>query len=139
MHIEIMNGHNGLKRAPLFIAVTAIPVVGNHEFQQTSALQSRELSIQWRPQFTLPVEEALDSKLHETVYTVEYQDIQIIVLNSTSQLQEQTEYLEQQLKNSTAKWKIVTCHHSVFSPAEGRNFQFARDHWKPLFDSYGVT
>lgn len=117
---------------------TAIPVVGNHEFQRTSSLRSRELSIQWRPQFTLPVEEALDSKLHETVYTVEYQDIQIIVLNSTDELKEQTEYLEQQLKNSTAKWKIVTCHHSVFSPAEGRNFQFARDHWKPLFDTYGV-
>ena len=117
---------------------TAIPVVGNHEFQRTSSLRSRELSIQWRPQFTLPVEEALDSKLHETVHTVEYQDIQIIVLNSTDELKEQTEYLEQQLKNSTAKWKIVTCHHSVFSPAEGRNFQFARDHWKPLFDTYGV-
>lgn len=117
---------------------TAIPVVGNHEFQRTARLKPKRLSIQWRPQFTLPIENDLDPKLHETVYTVNYQDIQIIVLNSTDQLKEQTEYLENQLKNSTAKWKIVTSHHSVFSPAEGRNFQFARDHWKPLFDKYGV-
>ena len=34
------------------------------------------------PQFTLPVEEQLDSSLHESVYTVDYQDIRIIVLNS---------------------------------------------------------
>jgi predicted phosphodiesterase len=117
---------------------TAIPVVGNHEFQRTLALKPKQLSIQWRPQFTLPVEEQLSSKLHETVYTVDYQDVQIIVLNSTDKLEEQTAYLEEKLKNSTAKWKIVTCHHSVFSPAEGRNFQFARDNWKPLFDKYGV-
>lgn len=117
---------------------TAIPVVGNHEFMRTAGLKPRKLSIQWRPQFTLPVEEDLDSKLHETVYSVNYQDIHIIVLNSTDKLKEQTDYIEGQLKNSTAKWKIVTCHHSVFSPAKGRNFQFARDHWKPLFDKYGV-
>ncbi|RNC79637.1 MAG: metallophosphoesterase family protein [Balneola sp.] len=117
---------------------TAIPVVGNHEFMRTGNLKSRRLSIQWRPQFTLPVEEDLNSKLHETVYTVNYQDILIIVLNSTDELEEQTDYIEEQLKNNTAKWKIVTCHHSVFSPAKGRNFQFARDNWKPLFDKYGV-
>ncbi len=117
---------------------TAIPVVGNHEFMRTGTLTPRRLSIQWRPQFTLPVEEELDEDLYETVYTVDYQDIQIIVLNSNEELEEQTEYLENALKNSTAKWKIVTCHHSVFSPAEGRNFQFARDHWKPLLDKYGV-
>ncbi|MCR9133424.1 MAG: metallophosphoesterase family protein [bacterium] len=117
---------------------TAIPVVGNHEFMRKGTLKSRELSMQWRPQFTLPEETDLDPELHETVYSVHYQDIHIIVLNSTDQLEQQTEFLEQQLKNSTAKWKIVTCHHSVFSPAKGRNFQFARDNWKPLFDKYGV-
>jgi len=53
-------------------------------------------------------------------------------------LNEQTSYLEEQLRNCSAKWKIVTCHHSVFSPARKRNFQFGRDEWKPLFDKYGV-
>ena len=120
---------------------TAIPVVGNHEFQRFDGYEGslpRRLSIQWRPQFTLPVEDNLDSRLHETVYTVEYQDILILVLNSTGQLEKQTEYIKQKLSNSNAKWKIVTNHHSVFSPAEGRDFEYARKVWKPLFEKYGV-
>ena len=120
---------------------TAIPVVGNHEFQSIDGyggVKPRRLSIQWRPQFNLPVEHTLDSKLHETVYSVEYQDILIVVLNSTGNLQEQTQYIEEKLRNSNAKWKIVASHHSVFSPAKGRDFEYARKKWKPLFDKYGV-
>lgn len=117
---------------------TAIPVVGNHEFRPIAMGKGKKLSIQWRPQFTLPIEESLDPEFHETVYTVDYQDIRIIVLNSNTKLQEQTSYIEKQLKNSTAKWHIITCHHSVFSPAKGRDFEFARKNWKPLFDKYNV-
>jgi predicted phosphodiesterase len=117
---------------------TAIPVVGNHEFLPIASKETRELSIQWRPQFTLPVEKSLNPKLHETVYTVDYQDIRIIVLNSNDLLKEQTQYVEEQLRTSSAKWNIVTCHHSVFSPARGRDFEFARKNWKPLFDKYNV-
>ena len=117
---------------------TTIPVVGNHEFQSTSRSSPKRVSIQWRPQFTLPVEEGLDSKLHETIYTVNYQDVLILVLNSTDFLEKQTEYIQEKLSNSDAKWKIVTCHHSVFSPAQGRDFEYARKNWKPLFDKYGV-
>ncbi len=117
---------------------TAIPVVGNHEFWSLLKGEARQLSIQWRPQFTLPVEEDLEPSLHETVYTIDYQDIRIVVLNSNEKLETQTEYLEKQLMNSDAKWKIITCHHSVFSPAKGRDFQFARQNWKPLMDKYGV-
>ncbi len=117
---------------------TAIPVVGNHEFRPLEEGNPRQLSIQWRPQFTLPVEQSLPSELHETVYSVDYQDMRIIVLNSSQKLEEQTEYIEAQLKNSSKKWNIITCHHSVFSPAKGRDFQFARENWKPLFDKYNV-
>ncbi|MFH4966566.1 metallophosphoesterase family protein [Gaetbulibacter sp. M240] len=117
---------------------TAIPVVGNHEFSPLEKGEPRKLSIQWRPQFTLPVEQSLPSEIHETVYTVDYQDIRIIVLNSNEELEMQTEYIEKQLKSSSKKWNIITCHHSVFSPAKGRDFQFAREYWKPLFDKYNV-
>tara|TARA_B100001173_G_scaffold311778_1_gene330169 strand:+ start:1278 stop:2630 length:1353 start_codon:yes stop_codon:yes gene_type:complete len=120
---------------------TAIPVVGNHEFQRFDGYEGslpRRLSIQWRPQFTLPIEENLDSSLHETVYSVEYQDILILVLNSTGQLEKQTDYIKEKLTNTDAKWKIVTNHHSVFSPAEGRDFEYARKVWKPMFEKYGV-
>ncbi|WP_281613094.1 FN3 domain-containing metallophosphoesterase family protein [Flammeovirga sp. SubArs3] len=117
---------------------TAIPVVGNHEFRGMTKGAPKRLSIQWRPQFTLPVEKELSKELHETVYTVDYQDIRIIVLNSTDKLEEQVEYVENQLKDCTAKWKIITCHHSIFAPAKGRNFQFGRDKWKPILDKYNV-
>jgi len=117
---------------------TAIPVVGNHEFRPINEGESRKLSLQWQPQFTLPIEKDLNPQLHETVYTVDYQDTRIIVLNSNDALEAQTDYIEKQLKNCTAKWKIITCHHSVFSPAKGRDFQFAREHWKPLIDKHGV-
>ena len=116
---------------------TAVPAVGNHEFSPVNG-GSRKVSIQWRPQFTLPVERSLAPELHETVYTVDYQDVRIIVLNSNENLEQQTKYLEDQLKNCTARWKIVTCHHSVFSPAKGRDFKFARENWKPLLDKYKV-
>lgn len=117
---------------------TAIPVLGNHEFYRLDEGQPRQVSIQWRPQFTLPVEASLPEELHETVYTVDYQDVRIIVLNSNDMLEEQTIYLENQLKSSTAKWNILSCHHSIFSPAKGRDFAFARENWKPLLDQYNV-
>ncbi|MEC3905751.1 metallophosphoesterase family protein [Tamlana sp. 2201CG12-4] len=117
---------------------TAIPVVGNHEFRPIAKGESKKLAIQWRPQFTLPVEKDLSPELHETVYTIDYQDVRIIVLNSNDKLEEQTQYIEKQLKDSSAKWNIITCHHSVFSPAKGRDFKFARQHWKPLLDKYNV-
>ena len=117
---------------------TAIPVVGNHEFRPTAQGEARKLAIQWRPQFTLPIEEKIDPALHETVYTIDYQDVRIIVLNSNDKLEQQTDYIEKQLKASKAKWNIITCHHSVFSPARGRDFEFARKNWKPLMDKYNV-
>ena len=117
---------------------TAMPAVGNHEFQAVAKDEARKLSIQWRPQFTLPVEKQLPPSLGETVYTVDYQGVRFVVLNSNEQLESQTQYLEAKLKGSQARWNIIVCHHSVFSPAKGRNFQFARDHWKPLLDKYGV-
>ena len=117
---------------------TAIPVVGNHEFRPLEEGADRQLALQWRPQFNLPIESNLSPALHETVYTVDYQDVRIVVLNSNSNLEEQSAYIEEQFKNSEAKWKILTCHHSIFSPAKGRDFQFAREEWQPLLEEYGI-
>ena len=66
---------------------TAIPVVGNHEFRPKAKGESRELALQWRPQFTLPIEKQLNETLHETGYTVDYQAIRIIVLNSNDKFE----------------------------------------------------
>ncbi len=117
---------------------TALPVAGNHEFQPLGDGDSRSLSIQWRPQFTLETPDLVPENLHETVYSVVYQGMQFLALNSNESLEEQMTFLEQELENSSARWKVVVCHHSIFSPAKGRDFEFGRKKWKPLLDRYGV-
>jgi len=102
----INNAHTDLQWAGWFKAGgflhsqwSGVPVTGNHEYKNLPALtQGRVVSMLWRPQFTLPVEEDLPEKLHETVYTVEYQGLQLIVLNSNEFIEEQTAYLERKLK-----------------------------------------
>ncbi|MCH2174770.1 MAG: fibronectin type III domain-containing protein [Lentisphaeria bacterium] len=117
---------------------TGIPVLGNHEFMKVRGDGPREPSIQWRPQFTLPVETSLPESIHETVYTVDYQGMRIIVLNTLMQVDAQTKYIEDQLKDCDARWKVIACHYSIFSPGKGRDFRHGRTTWKPLLDKYGV-
>ncbi|WP_166422387.1 metallophosphoesterase family protein [Paraglaciecola sp. 20A4] len=101
----------------------AILVPGNHEYDwQVHKNQQKEwaLSTLWQDQFTLPPAPALPTELQETVYVTHYPDLDIFVLNSealgsVSLLQAQARWLNQKLENSTAKWRIVTMHHPVFS------------------------
>ena len=139
----VNNGHHDLEWGEWFKAGgfihgqwTGVPVLGNHEFKKLG--WTRAVSLVWRPQFTIPLEKDLPDDLQETVYTFDYQDMRVIVLNSIFETEEQTKYLEKKLKESNAKWKVLTCHYSIFSPAEGRDFKFARKHWKPLLDKYKV-
>jgi 3',5'-cyclic AMP phosphodiesterase CpdA len=98
------------------------------------------LSLQWRPQFTLP--ENGPAGMEETVYYLDYQGMRIIALNSNirdeAQLRQQTEWLASVLEDSEARWTAVTFHHPVFSSAEGRSNEHLRAAWKPLFDRYQV-
>ena len=121
---------------------SGIPVSGNHEYgpYDKTKDKSKALSLQWRPQFTLPVEAELPEELHETVYTVEYQGVQVIVLNSNEMLEEQTRYLQKQLEKPGNHWRIVTFHHSMFSPRRGVSdlSDLMEAEWKPLFERYNV-
>lgn len=115
----------------LHAEVTGIPVTGNHEYKQG-------LAKQWRPQFALPVEADLPEALHETVYTVAYQGVQIIVLNSIAQVEAQTAYLERKLGEGDYRWRIVTFHHPVFAPSRGLKQSKTRDNWKAALDKMDV-
>jgi len=118
-----------------------VPVVGNHEYRPLPTVtKDKVFSILWRPQFNLPVVDELPQQLHESVYTIEYQGLQLIVLNSSEFIEEQTRYLEAQLKKPGYHWRMVSYHHPIF-PLRGKffpNTKMMSEQWKPLFEKYNV-
>ncbi|NNJ70906.1 MAG: serine/threonine protein phosphatase, partial [Kiritimatiellales bacterium] len=76
---------------------------------------------------------------HETVYTVEYQGMQIIALNSFKLKEEQIDYLETQLKKPGFRWRVVSFHDPIFSPRGRGNYSpQTRLRWKELIAQYNV-
>jgi hypothetical protein len=101
----------------------ALLVAGNHEYdwQVHNKKQKKwALSTLWQEQFTLPPAPTLPTELQETVYVTRYPDLDIFVLNSEALgsvelLQAQAQWLDQQLRRSSAQWHIVAMHHPIFS------------------------
>ncbi|MDX9974391.1 MAG: metallophosphoesterase family protein [FCB group bacterium] len=73
----------------------------------------------------------------EQTYSFRYGNAQFIVLDSMSTEQTQAPWLEEQLKNSDAKWKFVVFHFPPYSFDEDV-YQAMLDSWIPLFDRYNV-
>ncbi|MGH8018849.1 MAG: fibronectin type III domain-containing protein [Opitutaceae bacterium] len=96
----------------------------------------RTLSGHWRPQFTLPANGP--AGLEETVYHLDYQGARIVALNSNEQQQKQVAWLRSVLSNHPQRWTILTFHHPVFSPANGRDNAELRALWKPVIDEFKV-
>jgi hypothetical protein len=116
--------------------VNNISIPGNHEY-------SGGLSTFWRPQFPYPDNGPGNPELKQTVYTVDYQGVRFIGLDTNVQsnaalMAAQTTWLEGLLKNNPNKWTVVTFHHPVYSTAEGRDNPLIRAQWGPLFEKYGV-
>lgn len=119
--------------------IPALAVPGNHEYrglEKENPKENRALSLQWTPQFSFPKNGP--QGLEETCYYVDYPDLRIIALNSNTDIERQTQWLEKVLKENTKKWTVVTYHHPVFSASRGRDNQELRHHWKPLFEKYHV-
>ncbi|NVJ46199.1 MAG: metallophosphoesterase family protein [Cytophagia bacterium] len=115
----------------------SISVPGNHEYGSLSRENSeRSLSVQWRPQFTLP-ENGVEG-LEETNYYIDHQGMRIIALNSLEKFEEQAEWLEKVLSNNPNRWTVATYHHPLYSASAGRANDELRSLWKPLFDKYKV-
>jgi hypothetical protein len=115
--------------------VPSIPVPGNHE-QARAEDGSRRLSRHWRPQFTLP--ENGPPGLEETCYTLVYQGVRIIGLDSNREIDVQTRWLAEVLAENTARWVVCTFHHPIFSTAKDRDNPTLRAAWKPIFDKFRV-
>jgi 3',5'-cyclic AMP phosphodiesterase CpdA len=127
--------------APAWVNATVpvVPVPGNHEYARLDPKDEkapRLLSMQWRPQFTLPENGPAD--LAETCYWFDYQGARIIALNSNEKQEDQVAWLRAVLQTNPQRWTILTFHHPVFSPARNRDNTKLRDLWKPLFDEFRV-
>lgn len=118
----------------------SVPVPGNHEYRAFNETDEknkvRSLSVQWKPQFTLP--ENGPEGQSETAYFYDYQDARIIALNSNNKQAEQVQWLDSVLKNNPTKWTVITFHHPIFSTANERDNKELRELWKPVFDKYKV-
>lgn len=112
-----------------------LTVTGNHDYLKyvIRKLERR---------FSLIFSYFLDSMIGENqVYTLKYNDMQLFCLDSNREffyLWTQKRWLEEELKKSTARWKIVVLHHPLYSiKGEMNNFS-QRMMFNPLVEKYGV-
>ncbi len=109
-------------------------ITGNHDYLK-GVLQRLER------RFPLVFSYFLDSKVGDNmVYTLKYGNTQLFVLDSNREffyLWTQRQWLQQQLEQSTAKWKILLLHHPLYS-IKGKNNAVQRWMFDDLVRRYGV-
>ena len=104
-----------------------VPVPGNHEYQGGNA--------QWYlDQFALPAE----GPVGELSYVIRYSNALFVMLDSNRGIEEQAPWLEAQLANTDATWKIAVYHHPAYSSGIDRDNKAVRQRWGALFDKYHV-
>lgn len=115
-------------------AMPLLTVTGNHDY-----LKGVIVSLERR--FPLIYSYFLDSKIEDNqVYTVRYGSAQFFLLDSNRELPyllTQRSWLERELQNSSARWKIVVLHHPLFS-LKGSNNLIQRWVFNDLIEEYGV-
>jgi hypothetical protein len=71
-------------------------------------------------------------------YTRKLGDVQLFFLDSNAITTRQTRWLEQQLSESTATWKVALFHHPPYTCGGHAGDTDVVRSWVPLFESYGV-
>lgn len=115
--------------------VPSVAVPGNHEMAKIDD-SARRISHHWRPQFAFP--ENGPEGLEESCYTLVYQGVRIVGLNSNEMPMEQAEWLDQVLTENKEKWVVCTFHHPMFSTGKDRDNAGLRAIWKPVLDKHRV-
>lgn len=120
--------------------IPSVPVPGNHEYL-SEKIKDTDKSVRfvcrhWRPQFALPTHGP--AGLEETTYRLDYQGVRFLLLNSNEAPEKQVEWIDAQLAEPGASWKILAFHHPIFSAAVKRDNAGLRKAWKPVFDRHRV-
>ena len=112
-----------------------LTVTGNHDY-----LKNVVCTLERR--FSLINSYFLDSMVGENqVFSVRYKNLQLFCLDSNREffyLWTQREWLEEKLKESKAKWKIVVLHHPLYSTRKKTNNLIQRWMFDDLVQEYGV-
>ena len=130
----------------VFSSVPVMTSIGNHE---TDGTIPSYLDMMALPQNG-------PAGLAEEFYSFDYGFCHITVMNSSFLLKERqradgqvlyakekkavTDWLETDLKNTSAKWKIVCMHHQPYSVNDiNKVYKRIRESWVPIMENYGVA
>jgi len=127
-----------------YAGIPQLVASGNHEYLDSinpDGSEGRVLGPHWARQFALPGNGV--KGLKSTTYFTDYQDVRFIVLDGTAALDlgtldQQSQWLEQRLKESKARWKIVVTHQPIYTCARPEDTGPLKAAWKPLFERYQV-
>jgi acid phosphatase type 7 len=104
-------------------------VPGNHDNRSgLGALMYREL-------FSYPMN-GPEGVEKEQTYSFRYKNALFLMIDATSSIDAQTEWIEEQLAGSDAEWKFAMFHFPPYSSDGG--YPEIRRKWCPLFDKYHV-
>ncbi|WP_068778296.1 purple acid phosphatase family protein [Paenibacillus sp. GM2] len=107
-------------------SIPLMPVTGNHEQVDGEAPQ-------YLAHFNLP-EQGAEGSLPGTVYSYDYGEAHFVVLNTESNIDEQTKWLREDLSHNSKRWTIVAIHRPVY----GGNRYKKIEAWAKVFDDYNV-
>lgn len=127
-----------------YAAIPQLTAFGNHEYldqENPDGSINRSLSPHVPAQFALPRNGA--EGVADTSYFSDYQNVRFVVLDGTSALdlgtlQAQTDWLEQVLRSSQARWNIVVMHQPVYTCARPEDTEPLKSAWQPLLERYKV-
>jgi hypothetical protein len=128
--------HFFLRAAGVFDRLPMMPCAGNHDYLDRGPRLYRAF-------FSLP-ENGPEGVAPGLVYSFEYADAFIAVLDSTSALYEpatarrQADWLDARLARTRASWKFVMFHHPVYASHPTRESPSLRAAWEPVFDRHHV-
>lgn len=109
--------------------VPIVPTVGNHDVV-------RRGEEYFRAQFQLPKNGPPGEE--ELVYSFDYGNMHMAVLNSEGDLEKQAAWLKADMEASDQPWKLVAFHRSPYHSHDSRANKDIREAWAPVLEAAGV-